>query len=50
MAASSSRSGHPLCLIRDSGTGKSHLLIGLATATAAAEAGFRVKYARRRSW
>jgi len=48
MAASSSRSGHPLCLIRDSGTGKSHLLIGLATA--AAEAGFRVKYARRRSW
>ena len=45
MAASSSRSGHPLCLIRDSGTGNSHLLIGLATATAAAEAGFRVKYA-----
>ena len=43
MAASSSRSGHPLCLIRDSGTGNSHLLIGLATA--AAEAGFRVKYA-----
>jgi len=37
------RSGHPLCLIGDSGTGKSHLLIGLATA--AAEAGFRVKYA-----
>jgi len=29
--------GHPLCLIGDSGTGKSHLLIGLATA---AEAGF----------
>ncbi len=36
------RTGHPLCLIGDSGTGKSHLLIGLATA--AAEAGFRVKY------
>jgi len=36
------RAGHPLCLIGDSGTGKSHLLIGLATA--AAEAGFRVKY------
>ncbi len=34
------RAGHPLCLIGDSGTGKSHLLIGLATA--AAEAGFRV--------
>ena len=37
------RSGHPLCLIGDSGAGKLHLLIGLATA--AAEAGFRVKYA-----
>ena len=36
------RSGQPLCLIGDSGTGKSHLLIGLGTA--AAEAGFRVKY------
>jgi len=36
------RAGHPLCLIGDSGTGKSHLLIGLGTA--AAEAGFRVKY------
>ena len=36
------RKGHPLCLIGDSGTGKSHLLIGLATA--AAEKGFRVKY------
>jgi len=36
------RAGHPLCLIGDSGTGKSHLLIALATA--AAEAGFRVKY------
>ena len=34
--------GQPLCLIGDSGTGKSHLLIGLGTA--AAEAGFRVKY------
>jgi DNA replication protein DnaC len=36
------RAGHPLCLIGDSGTGKSHLLIGLGTA--AAEVGFRVKY------
>jgi DNA replication protein DnaC len=36
------RSGHPLCLIGDSGTGKSHLLIALGTA--AAEAGFRVRY------
>ena len=36
------RSRQPLCLIGDSGTGKSHLLIGLGTA--AAEAGFRVKY------
>jgi DNA replication protein DnaC len=36
------RKGHPLCLIGDSGTGKSHLLIGLATA--AAENGWRVKY------
>ena len=34
--------GAPLCLIGDSGTGKSHLLIGLGTA--AAEKGFRVKY------
>ena len=36
------RRSAPLCLIGDSGTGKSHLLIGLATA--AAEKGFRVKY------
>lgn len=36
------RRGQPLCLIGDSGTGKSHLLIGLGTA--AAEAGHRVKY------
>lgn len=36
------RKGLPLCLIGDSGTGKSHLLIGLGTA--AAEKGFRVKY------
>ena len=36
------RAGHPLCLIGDSGTGKSHLLIALGTA--AAEAGFRVRY------
>jgi DNA replication protein DnaC len=33
---------HSLCLIGDSGTGKSHLLIGLGTA--AAEAGYRVHY------
>src|SRR5437016_14155438 len=37
-------SGAPLCLIGDSGTGKSHLLIGLGTA--AAEAGHRVRYVR----
>ncbi len=36
------RRGDPLCLIGDSGTGKSHLLIGLGTA--AAEKGYRVKY------
>ena len=36
------QAGHPLCLIGDSGTGKSHLLIGLGTA--AAEAGYRIKY------
>ena len=36
------RKGQPLCLIGDSGTGKSHLLIGLGTA--AAEKGYRVKY------
>jgi DNA replication protein DnaC len=36
------RQGHPLCLIGDSGTGKSHLLIALGTE--AAMAGFRVKY------
>jgi DNA replication protein DnaC len=35
-------SGQPACLIGDSGTGKSHLLIGLGTA--AAENGYRVKY------
>ena len=35
--------GQPLCLIGDSGTGKSHLLIGLGTA--AAENGYRVRYA-----
>jgi DNA replication protein DnaC len=34
--------GQPLCLIGDSGTGKSHLLIGLGIA--AAEAGYRVRY------
>jgi DNA replication protein DnaC len=36
------RAGQPLCLIRDSGTEKSHLLIGLGIA--AAEARFRVRY------
>ena len=36
------RKGQPLCLIGDSGTGKSHLLIALGTA--AAMAGFRVRY------
>ncbi|MCD2191792.1 IS21-like element helper ATPase IstB [Actinomycetospora endophytica] len=36
------RKGDPLCLIGDSGTGKSHLLIGLGTA--AANQGFRVRY------
>lgn len=36
------RRGEPLCLIGDSGTGKSHLLIGLGAA--AAMAGFRVRY------
>src|SRR4029453_6294356 len=36
------RKGHPLCLIGDSGTGKSHLLIALGTE--AAMAGYRVKY------
>src|SRR5205823_14981104 len=36
------RAGQPCCLIGDSGTGKSHLLIGLGTA--AAEAGYRVRY------
>lgn len=34
--------GHPLCLIGDSGTGKTHLLIALGTL--AAEAGYRVRY------
>ncbi|MDH6493703.1 DNA replication protein DnaC [Streptomyces sp. SAI-127] len=34
--------GHPLCLIGDSGTGKSHLLIALGTE--AAMKGYRVKY------
>jgi len=36
------RKGHPLCLIGDSGTGKSHLLIALGTE--AAMRGYRVKY------
>lgn len=37
------KKGEPLCLIGDSGTGKSHLLIGLGTA--AAMVGCRVRYA-----
>ena len=36
------KAGQPLCLIGDSGTGKSHLLIALGTA--AAQQGYRVKY------
>jgi DNA replication protein DnaC len=36
------RQGKPLCLIGDSGTGKSHLLIGIGTAIA--EAGYKVRY------
>ncbi|MFD9123030.1 IS21-like element helper ATPase IstB [Streptomyces bottropensis] len=36
------RKGHPLCLIGDSGTGKSHLLIALGTE--AAMKGYRAKY------
>lgn len=36
------KAGHPLCLIGDSGTGKSHLLIALGTL--AAESGYRVRY------
>ena len=38
--------GQPLCLIGDSGTGKSHLLIGLGTA--AAEHGYRIPVRHRR--
>jgi len=37
------KAGSPLCLYGGSGTGKSHLLIGLGTR--AAEAGYRVRYA-----
>ena len=37
------KAGHPLCLIGDSGTGKSHLLIALGTL---AGAGYRVRYTR----
>uniref|UniRef100_UPI0022B807B0 ATP-binding protein n=1 Tax=Streptomyces geranii TaxID=2058923 RepID=UPI0022B807B0 len=36
------RKGQPLCLIGDSGTGKSHLLIALGTE--AAMKGYRVRY------
>ncbi len=41
-AGSFIHAGEPLCLIGDSGTGKSHLLIG--TGIAACEAGRRVRY------
>ncbi|MFN2592167.1 MAG: IS21-like element helper ATPase IstB [Candidatus Dormibacteria bacterium] len=41
-AGSFIEAGDPLCLIGDSGTGKSHLLIG--TGVAACEAGRRVRY------
>ncbi len=41
-AAAWVKAGHPLCLIGDSGTGKTHLLIALRTL--AAEAGYRVRY------
>jgi DNA replication protein DnaC len=36
------KAGQPLCLIGDSGTGKTHLLIALGTA--AAQAGHSVRY------
>jgi DNA replication protein DnaC len=36
------KAGEPLCFIGDSGTGKTHLLIGLGTL--AADAGYRVRY------
>jgi DNA replication protein DnaC len=36
------RDGRPLCLLGDSGTGKSHLLIGIGTAIA--ETGLKVRY------
>lgn len=42
------KKGQPLCLIGDSGTGKSHLLIALGTE--AAMAGYRVKYAWPPNW
>jgi len=38
------RRGQPLCLIGDSGTGKSHLLIALGTEAAMGDGGHRVKY------
>ena len=42
------KAGHPLCLIGDSGTGKTHLLTALGTL--AAEAGYQGRYTRPASW
>ena len=42
------REGRPLVLIGDSGTGKSHLLIGVGTAIV--EAGLSVRYTTPRRW
>jgi DNA replication protein DnaC len=42
------RKGEPLCLIGDSGTGKTHLLIALGIA--AAQDGFRVRYTLPQNW
>ena len=42
------KAGDPLCLIGDSGTGKTHLLIALGIA--AAQQGYRVRYTWPPSW
>jgi DNA replication protein DnaC len=39
---------HPLCLSGETGTGKSHLLLGLGNA--AAETGYRVRYTLASKW